>query len=281
MKTRIITSVAILAVIVPVVLLSEYIVYPILISALAAIAVFEMLRALGMEKEWFVSVPAYLYAVAFPFSCFYVSSERLYVFLLIFAVLIFSYLLYLMAVSVFSKGRITVAHVAEVFFAVTYIVVSFSMMSMIRYVDRSVGLYVLILAFVAAWMSDVSAYFVGTLIGKHKLIPEVSPKKTVEGSLGGIIFAVLGLLLYGLILDLIVEGLRVNYAVLPVLGFILSIISQLGDLIASLIKREHGIKDYGKLLPGHGGIMDRFDSVLPVSTAILVICILFPPFAIS
>ena len=281
MKTRIITSVAILAVIVPIVLLSEYIVYPILIAALSAIAVFEMLRALGMEKEWFVSVPAYLYAVAFPFSCFYVSRDRLYVFLLILAVLVFSYLLYLMAVSVFSKGRITVAHVAEVFFTVTYIVVSFSMMSMIRYVDRSVGLYVLILAFVAAWMSDVSAYFVGTLIGKHKLIPEVSPKKTVEGSLGGIIFAVLGLLLYGLILDLIVEGLQVNYAVLPVLGFILSIISQLGDLIASLVKREHGIKDYGKLLPGHGGIMDRFDSVLPVSTAILVICILFPPFAIS
>ena len=281
MKTRIITSVAILAVLVPIVLLSEYIVYPILMAALATIAVFEMLRALGMEKEWLVSVPAYLYSLALPFSCFYISRERLYVFLLIISALVFFYLLYLTAISVFSKGRITVAHVAEVFFTVTYIVVSFTMMSMIRYVDRSVGLYVLILAFVAAWMSDVSAYFVGTLIGKHKLIPEVSPKKTVEGSVGGIVFAVLGLLLYGLILDLIIDGLYVNYAVLAVLGVLLSVISQLGDLIASLIKREHGIKDYGTLLPGHGGIMDRFDSLLPVSTAILVICLVFPPFVIS
>lgn len=280
MKVRILTSIAILAVLVPIVLLSQYIMYPILLSLLAAIAVFEMLRVCGMEREWFVAVPAYLYALAFPLSSYFVTGERLYAFLLIIFAFIFIYLIYLMAISVFSKGRLTVARVSEVFYTLTYIIVSFTSMSVIRYVDRSVGLYVVILAFVAAWMTDVSAYFVGTFIGKHKLIPDVSPKKTVEGSVGGVFFATVSLPLYGFILDLIIKELSVNYLALVVLGLVLSVISQIGDLIASLIKREHGVKDYSNLLPGHGGVMDRFDSLLPVSTAILVLCLIFPPFAI-
>lgn len=280
MKLRVLTAIGILLVMVPTVLLSQYIMYPILLSLLATMAVFEMLRVLEMHKVWLVSVPAYLCALAFPFSCYFIPEEKIYVFLLVLAAVVFTYLIYLMAVAVFSKGNLTVTGVSEIFFTTVYIIVSFTSMSMIRYIDREVGLYVVILAFVAAWMSDVGAYFVGTLIGKHKLIPEVSPKKTVEGSIGGIFIAIVSMLIYGFILDLIIANLKVNYIVLAVLGLLLSVISQIGDLIASLIKREHGVKDYSNLLPGHGGIMDRFDSLMPVSTAILIICLAFPPFVI-
>jgi phosphatidate cytidylyltransferase len=124
------------------------------------------------------------------------------------------------------------------------------------------------------------AYVVGSLIGKHKLIPEISPKKTVEGAIGGVVGAIIAFLLFGLILDLAVEGMEVRYLVLAIYAAILAVVSQLGDLIASLIKREHGVKDYGNLLPGHGGIMDRFDSILAVSTILLILCLVVPPIII-
>ena len=122
------------------------------------------------------------------------------------------------------------------------------------------------------------AYLVGSAIGKHKLIPEISPKKTVEGAIGGIVFTALACLLYGFILEKFF-ALSVNYLFLAVIGVILSVVSQLGDLFASMIKREYGVKDYGNIFPGHGGIMDRFDSVLATSTILLILTIIFPPFA--
>ena len=97
------------------------------------------------------------------------------------------------------------------------------------------------------------------------------------GKIGGIVFAVLGCMLYGFIVSK-VAGLNARYLVLALLGFVLSIISQIGDLWASLIKREHGIKDYSRMLPGHGGVMDRFDSILAISTVLMAVCMVFPPF---
>ena len=148
-------------------------------------------------------------------------------------------------------------------------------MSLTRYMQN--GVYIFALVFVAAWMCDVFAYFTGRFFGKHKLAPHLSPKKTVEGSIGGIIFAVLGCMLYGLIVDLATD-LHARYLVLACLGLSLSVISQIGDLWASLIKREHGIKDYSQMLPGHGGVMDRFDSILAISTVLMALCMVFPPF---
>ena len=138
-------------------------------------------------------------------------------------------------------------------------------------------MFCFLLVFITAWVSDSMAYIVGSLIGKHKLIPEVSPKKTVEGAVGGVVFAIIGCLLYGLIIELLTD-VEANYLSLSLIGLTLSVVSQLGDLIASLIKREYGVKDYSNLLPGHGGIMDRFDSVLAVSTPLMVMCLVIPPF---
>ena len=110
------------------------------------------------------------------------------------------------------------------------------------------------------------------LVGKHKLIPEVSPKKTIEGSIGGTLFCALSFVAFGIIVDNFF-GMNANLIFLAISGVIVSIVAQMGDLIMSLIKREYGIKDYGKLFPGHGGILDRFDSILSVSLMLAIICI--------
>jgi phosphatidate cytidylyltransferase len=167
------------------------------------------------------------------------------------------------------------ADVAAVFMSITYVAVSFTSMSLTRYMKN--GVYVFVLVFVAAWMCDIFAYFTGRIFGRHKLAPHLSPKKTVEGSIGGILFAIFGCVLYGFIVERVTD-LNANYVTLALIGFVLSIISQIGDLWASLIKREYGIKDYSQMMPGHGGIMDRFDSILAISTVLMALAMVFPPF---
>lgn len=281
MKTRTITAAFIVLVTVPLIILSEFIIYALALSALSVMATFEILRVFGLERVWLVSVPAYILGSTLPFACYFVTDDMLYLYLLTIAALLFAYLIYLMGVAVFSRGKISVRAIAEVFFLVTYVVMSFASLSMIRYMDKETGFYRLILVFLAAWITDTSAYLVGSLIGKHKLIPEISPKKTVEGAIGGIVGALLSYLLFGLILDLSISNLHVSYVALALFSIILSVVSQIGDLIASLVKREHGVKDYSNLLPGHGGIMDRFDSILAVSTILLILTLIFPPFVLT
>jgi phosphatidate cytidylyltransferase len=134
--------------------------------------------------------------------------------------------------------------------------------------------------FICAWSTDVFAYFCGRLFGKHKLLPDVSPKKTIEGSVSGVIFCVLSLLLYGFIINRMSNAFNANYLVLILAGLLTSVVAQIGDLSMSLIKRFYGIKDYGRLFPGHGGVVDRFDSVLSVSMVLLALCSFFPLFEV-
>ena len=124
------------------------------------------------------------------------------------------------------------------------------------------------LVFIIAFMTDTFAYFSGYLFGKHKLIPNVSPKKTIEGSIGGILGSTISCLIFGHIFNL-------NMVLMLILGSIGSIIAQIGDLFASSIKRYVGIKDYGNLIPGHGGILDRFDSVILVTPFVYSAIIFF------
>ena len=281
MKERTITSVVIVILTLLLVIFSSYIIYPIVLSLLAVVAAYEILKVMGAHKKLVLSIPAYLIAAAFPTLAYFVKVDNVTSFLLILSAVMFVYLMWLMGVSVFSKGSILFSRIAEVFASVLYVTVSFTSLSLIRYLDRACGVFALVLVFTVAWACDVFAFAVGSLIGKHKLIPEISPKKTVEGAIGGIVFSALFCLVYGLGLDFIVDNMTVNYLMLGLVGVILPIVSQLGDLVASLIKREYGVKDYGKIFPGHGGVMDRFDSVLAVSTILLILCMVFPPFVIS
>ena len=116
--------------------------------------------------------------------------------------------------------------------------------------------------FISSWISDTCAYCVGVLVGKHKLAPSLSPKKSVEGSLGGIAGSVIVGALFGFfIVEKVITDQQVTW-IFALIGGIGSVVSQIGDLAASAIKRNYEIKDYGNLIPGHGGIMDRFDSII-------------------
>ncbi|MBR5479842.1 MAG: phosphatidate cytidylyltransferase [Clostridia bacterium] len=142
--------------------------------------------------------------------------------------------------------------------------------SILGIMSSSNGIYLIIVPFMAAWITDTGAYFTGYFLGKHKLAPTISPKKTVEGAIGGVIVCVLSFIIYGFIMEKCFL-LDANYLVLAIAGLVLSPIAQIGDLSLSIIKREYNIKDYGVIFPGHGGILDRFDSVLFTAPATLII----------
>ena len=144
--------------------------------------------------------------------------------------------------------------------------------AIVRIQALDLGRYLVLIPFVVAFISDAGAYFVGRRFGRHKLSPVVSPNKTLEGSLGGIVFAMVGMVLYVLILQLL--KFRVNYLVALLYGLLGSLVGSFGDLCFSVIKRQTGLKDYGNLIPGHGGVLDRFDSmvfVAPLMEALLTI----------
>ncbi len=136
------------------------------------------------------------------------------------------------------------------------------------------GIYIVWLIFISSWICDTCAYLVGMTIGKHKLAPVLSPKKSVEGAIGGIVGAALVGFLYALILRNIGVGDANSLWAFPILCGVGAMISQVGDLAASAIKRNYSIKDYGKLIPGHGGILDRFDSVIFTAPMIYYLAVL-------
>lgn len=138
------------------------------------------------------------------------------------------------------------------------------------------GLFLILFAMFCAWITDVMAYFVGSFCGKHKLCPNISPKKTVEGAIGGVLGCVIStVILYAVFTNLIFETHANNYLAVILMTLFLSVISMCGDLTASVIKRNFGIKDFGKLIPGHGGIMDRFDSLIFVLVAFYAVFNIF------
>lgn len=132
------------------------------------------------------------------------------------------------------------------------------------------GIYLVWFVFLASWGSDTCAYCVGVLIGKHKMTPKLSPKKSVEGAVGGVAGAALLFVLYTYFVINRYTEIALSLPFAAVLGAVGALISMVGDLAASAVKRDHGIKDYGKLIPGHGGIMDRFDSVIVAAPVVFI-----------
>ena len=162
-------------------------------------------------------------------------------------------LILIMFVYVFTYPKYNAHQIMSAFFGVVYVAVMLSFILLTRNLPD--GKFIVWLIFLCSWGCDTCAYCVGMLIGKHKMAPVLSPKKSVEGGIGGVVGA--GLL--GVIYAAAIQGPMVEYAVICGIG---ALISMVGDLAASAIKRNQGIKDYGKLIPGHGGILDRFDSVI-------------------
>ncbi|MBO5031740.1 MAG: phosphatidate cytidylyltransferase [Lachnospiraceae bacterium] len=168
-------------------------------------------------------------------------------------------LIAVMFVYVFGFPKFNANQVMNTYFSLIYAPVMLSFVFLTRQLEN--GIYLAWMIFISSWISDTFAYLVGVMIGKHKLAPVLSPKKSIEGSVGGIVGAALAGGLFGAYMDYAL-ALENFVVILAIVGGVGSVISQVGDLAASAIKRNHDIKDYGKLIPGHGGIMDRFDSVI-------------------
>ena len=129
---------------------------------------------------------------------------------------------------------------------------------------------------VAAWIADTAAYFVGRAFGKHKLCPLISPHKTVEGAIGGVFFAVLFFVLFCFGYSKLRSGVHISYLAATIDGAVCAVMGIVGDLMASVVKRQRGIKDFGHIMPGHGGVMDRFDSFLFVAPTLYLILQVLP-----
>lgn len=155
------------------------------------------------------------------------------------------------------------------------LVVPYLMSSVVRILAMNTGRYVILIPFFVACFCDAGAYFIGVRFGKHKLAPVVSPNKTIEGALGGMATGIISMLIYTVILDWPLK-FDVSYGAAIVYGVLGCLAGELGDLCFSVIKRQTGIKDYGNLIPGHGGVLDRFDSILAVSPLIEALLLIMP-----
>jgi phosphatidate cytidylyltransferase len=268
MITRIITSLVALCVLIPVLFLANTVVLPIAIAISCVIAIGEALNCIGVLKKAAVSVP--LLAAAAFLSVWGRFCDSISDFLIVFACVIFIEVLYFMAVLVFFKGALSITDLSAAVFISFYITVGYCSIVLLHDHFEG-GKYTYLLIFVGAWITDIFAYFCGRLFGKHKLIPEISPKKTVEGSIGGTLFTGVSFVVFGVIADALALGINQGHLQLFLFGIAAALVAQIGDLCMYALKRHYGIKDFGKIFPGHGGMLDRFDSIIAVSVVLLVL----------
>ncbi len=225
---------------------------------ISLIGLFELYRALGIHRRSIAAV-GYLTAVSY-YGILWWEGEK-YLNLMIIASL-----MVLMALYVFTFPKYKTEEITGAFFGVCYVPVMLSFLYQTR--EMSDGAYLVWLIFLSSWGCDTCAYCVGMLIGKHKMAPRLSPKKSIEGAVGG----AAGAALLGFLYASVVGGGMDEFSdprMACALGCAIgALISQVGDLAASAIKRNHNIKDYGHLIPGHGGILDRFDSMIFTAPAI-------------
>nr|MBQ5811475.1 phosphatidate cytidylyltransferase [Clostridia bacterium] len=267
MLTRILTGICLGLLAIPIGYFSHTLVLVAVVALLSAIGVFEMLRCLGLHKNYHLAIPSYAIAVIAPaltrlLNAFTENGLMLFAFFYLYA-------LYVLACAMFSKGKILFADAAKAVVSTAYIVCGFSCVVATR--DLPNGMFLLIMVFVVAFSTDIFAYFSGMLFGRHKLIPEVSPKKTIEGAIGGTLIAAAAFVGCAILYAKLYEVGRPHVLSLFACGVALSFVSQVGDLIASFIKRERDVKDYGHLFPGHGGVLDRFDSVIAVAPVLYLL----------
>ena len=226
----------------------------------------ELLRIFKVEKS-LLGLCGYAFAVL---HFLFVRFGELLPSLLVdyYMVIIILYIIVLMTVMVLTYPKYKVEQILATFFGFFYVVVMLSFIYQVRMLP--LGAFTVWLIFICSWGSDTSAYCAGMTLGKRKLAPVLSPKKSVEGAIGGVLGAALLGFLYALAINhfAAVEVGLVSFAIIGAIG---SVISQIGDLAASAFKRYYDIKDYGSLIPGHGGILDRFDSVIFTAPVIFIL----------
>ena len=252
-KTRLLSGIVLVAVALLTIISGGYVLFFTLLG-ISLIGMQELYKAMKVRTDQFnaLEIAGYLGAVIY-YVLMAADFEKYGMMGVIIAFLIF------MFVYVFNYPRFHAEQVMPAFFGVVYVAVMLSFIYLTRNLPD--GKFLVWLIFLCSWGCDTCAYCVGMLIGKHKMAPVLSPKKSVEGGIGG----VAGAALLGVIYAAATGGPMAEYALICAVG---ALISMVGDLAASAIKRNQGIKDYGKLIPGHGGILDRFDSVIFTAPAI-------------
>lgn len=251
MLTRIISGTVGVIILTVILYFHNTIVLPLAVSAIIAIMLFELLRAVKLHKCIPILIASEICGIATPLLYEYKADSYMFLMTLLCAFVIF--------VTWLKKHK--EIRYEQIFFALAVmILVPQSMSTMVKINNYSKdGLFLLIMGLCGAWIADTGAYFSGVAFGKHKLCPEISPKKTIEGFIGGILTT--GIVY--LIAFCVYDGFETKTAIFTFLmGIVCAIIGTVGDLSASMVKRQIGFKDYGKIMPGHGGLMDRFDSIL-------------------
>ena len=243
-------------------------VLPVVVSGLAMIALHEVLWSTGFVKNPKISGLAIVLAGLIPFWVF--VGERMLPAL----VTLFLYVVLLFAVAMKSHYTVTMEKMGGSFFL--SIVIPYFLSTFIRIREMPDWRYYILLPFVVAWLSDAFALFAGMAFGKHKLAPELSPKKTVEGAVGGVAGSVAATLLYGFVMSACLGAVAVRYGLLILYALLGAVVAQFGDLAFSYIKRQYDIKDYGTIFPGHGGVLDRFDSVIFCAPLLEILIVYFP-----
>ncbi len=254
MKTRILTAIILIPLLV-LILLSPSAVIAGAVIVISLVGLYEFYKATALNGKKCLCALGYLAAAIVPLMRGFVNSQ-------LYAPIVYLFMLLLFVIMLAQHKTVSVTDAALVIFSVIYIPYFLTNLLYIR--ELEYGKILIWIPFIGAFLTDTCAYFAGVFLGRHKLCPEISPKKTIEGSVGGILGCMAACMLYGLLMQKI-RNFNVNYISLAVLGFAMSIVSQIGDLSASIIKRKFGIKDYGNLFPGHGGILDRLDSVIMIA----------------
>lgn len=223
---------------------------------LETIACFFMAKELvcntGLVKNRLLQAFCIIQAMLIPWAIYYESD----IFMFILMMFVFVFILFYSEMTVKEKSG-TNGIFAAFFGAYVF---PFFISLLIPMMNLNNGRNLVLIPFISAWCADAGAYFIGSKFGKHKLAPSISPKKSVEGAFGGVAGGILGMLIYGIILHFCKTD--VPWIAFIVIGFLGSFFGLLGDLFLSYIKRDCKIKDFGNFLPGHGGVLDRFDSVL-------------------
>ena len=272
MKTRILTALAaIVVILIPCIVFMHTVVLPVILAIFAAIAVHEVIKATGGKNNIILAISC-ITAAVIPFLFHFGIKIPFMPVAVIYTLL---YLIIMVPMHKTTKFN----DVITALFSTVAIPVSISVFILLRDVyitnpdsyTKSSGVFLILFAMFCAWMTDTFAYFSGKFLGRHKLCPNVSPNKTVEGAVGGVIGAtVMNLILFTVFDKFFFTVHTLVWWQIIIISVVLSVVSMFGDLSASIIKRNHGIKDFGKIFPGHGGVMDRIDSCLFVLPALYI-----------
>lgn len=265
MKTRIISAVIGIPLIVLAFIFHRY--FPLCINIICALASLicsvELLNAKSLTKDYIISVPCMMFSALMPML---VVTD-------FWQWLVYLFVFYLVSLLIVKNQKYSFNDISYLVTAIGLSTAGFSTLVASTLIEATGSCFLVVLCIATAWVADAGAYFVGSACGKHKLCPNVSPKKTVEGAIGGIIIGTLGAIISAWVYDFFIfpatwthgfghGGVYVDFVGVAVIGVISTITSMVGDLTFSLIKRSCNVKDYGNIIPGHGGILDRCDSII-------------------